>query len=150
MKKQKIIRLVLLLLGLAIVVIQFIPVDRSVPDADPNNDFLVVVKAPESIQTLMTDACYDCHSYQSKYPWYAYVAPVSMWIQEHIKDGRKHLNFSEWANYDDERREHKLEELVEEVGEGHMPLNSYLKVHPEARMSDVQRKELVGWFEDLR
>lgn len=150
MKKRRILKLVFLVLVLAIVVIQFIPIDRSVPEADPNNDFLAAVETPLSIQNLMKDACYDCHSYQSKYPWYAYVAPVSLWVQGHIKDARKHLNFSEWANYDAERRDHKLEELVEEVGEGHMPLNSYLKAHPEARLTDAQREELTDWFERIR
>ncbi|RLD20970.1 MAG: cytochrome C [Bacteroidetes bacterium] len=150
MKKRKIIKMVLYGVVFALVAIQFVPVDRSVPEVDPNSDFLVAFEAPGSIKTLMQTACYDCHSYQSKYPWYAYVAPVSIWVQDHIDDGRKHLNFSKWASYDAERRDHKLEELVEEVGEGHMPLDSYLRAHPEARITDAQRKELTDWFELIR
>ncbi len=150
MKKRKIVKLILLVFVIVLVAIQLIPVDRSVPDADPNNDFLVAIETSESIKQLMTNACYDCHSYQTKYPWYAYIAPVSMWLQGHVKDGRKHLNFSEWATYDAESRDHKLEEMIENVHDGLMPLNSYLKAHPEARLTDAQRQELTDWFKLVR
>jgi len=150
MKKRKIVRLIFWSIIFVVVVIQFIPVDRSVPASDPNNDFLVAVETPASIKNLMTAACYDCHSYQTKYPWYAYIAPVSLWLQGHIDEGREHLNLSEWANYDAERRDHNLEEMVENVSKGLMPLNSYLKLHQEAHLTEDQRKELTDWFERIR
>lgn len=150
MKKRKVIRLILLVIVLVFVIMQFIPVDRSVPAVDENADFLVLTEAPESIRLLMSTACYDCHSYQSRYPWYSNIAPVSFWLQGHIDDAREHLNFSLWSGYDAGKRDHKLEEMVEEVGEGEMPLNSYLWGHPEARLTDAQRKALTDWFEEIR
>ena len=150
MKKRRIVKLILMAIALALIVIQFIPVDRSVPASDAKSDFLAGIEGSESAKALVKNACYDCHSYDSKYPWYAYVAPVSLWLQDHINEGREHLNFSEWANYTVEKRDHKLEEMVEMVHEGEMPLNSYLIAHPEARLTDAERQELTGWFEGMR
>ncbi len=150
MKKGKLLRTIGLVLLLALVVIQFIPVDRSVPEYDPAEDFLMSYEMPMEFVNLVKEACYDCHSYEAEYPWYAKVAPLNFWIQDHIDEGREHLNYSIWSTYDLERKFHKLEEMSEEVGEGHMPLNSFTWMHPEARLTDEQRDKLVGWFDALR
>jgi hypothetical protein len=143
MRKKRTIRLILYVLLLALVVIQFIPVDRSVPEVDPGQDLLAISNTPEQMRSLIKDACYDCHSYETEYPWYAYVAPVSMWLQGHVDHGRGHLNFSTWTAYDADEADHKLEEIGEEVGEGHMPLKSFIWMHPEAKLSDEQRAVVI-------
>ena len=150
MKKRRTVRLVLLTLLLVIVVLQFIPVDRSVPEVDPSKDFLAKYEAPTAVAMTLKEACYDCHSHKTKYPWYSYVAPVSMWLQGHVDEGKEHLNFSEWTDYDRDRELHKLEEMAEEVEEGHMPLNSYTWTHAEGRLSTEQRTALVTWVNTLR
>ena len=149
MKSGKLIRRIALFLLLALIVIQFIPVNRSAPEVDPSQDFVSAYEMPSDFYTLVKNACYDCHSNEVEYPWYAKVAPVNFWIQDHVNEGREHLNFSIWGSYDIERRLHKLEEMAEEVEEGHMPLNSFTWMHPEARLTDEQRDDLVGWFEAL-
>ena len=151
-RRKKTLRLILLVLLLIFIVIQLIPVDRSVPDYDPAQDFLAQVNADQEIATLIRNACYDCHSYETEYPWYAYVAPVSKWIQGHIDHGRDECNFSLWGTFDAKRKDHKLEECAELVSEGSMPLSSYtnLGMHPEARLTDTQRTMLAEWFEGLR
>lgn len=128
---------------------QLIPIDRSVPDIDSSQDFLTLVDAPETMATLIKNACYDCHSYESEYPWYAKVSPLSFWIQGHINGGREHLNFSEWASYPAEKAAHKLEECFEEVEEHHMPLKSFVWLHPEAKMTDEQVTAMAQWFQQL-
>ncbi len=130
-----------------LIIIQFIPVDRSAPQTPPQEGFLALENPPENLAPLLKQACFDCHSYDTRYPWYAYVAPVSWWLNNHIQEGREHLNFSTWAGYDAEDREELWEEMAEEVEEGHMPLKSYTWVHKEARLSDEQRAALVEWFE---
>ena len=133
---------------LAVLVLsQLIPVDRSVPEVDPAQDFLAVVDAPPAMAPLIKDACYDCHSYQTTYPWYANISPISFWIQGHIKGGRQNLNFSEWTAYPADKAAHKLEEAFEEVEERHMPMKSYTWLHPEASMSDEQVGALAQWFQ---
>ena len=141
---------ILAALAILFVVIQFFRIDKENPVYETSNDFLLVEQAPEGIQTIMKNACYDCHSNETVYPWYSNVAPVSWWLKDHVNEGREHLNFSEWATYDDDRREHKLEEFVEEVEEGEMPLDSYTWTHAEARLSDEDRQTLVDWINSKR
>ena len=152
MGKKKLVRLILLVLLLAVVVLQFIPVDRSVPEYDATKDFFSVVNAPAEMQSLIKAACYDCHSYETVYPWYAYVAPVSGWIQGHIDHGREECNFSEWGTYSAKKSDHKLEEAVELVKDGEMPLKSFTRfgMHSEANLTDEQRESLAVWLESLR
>ncbi len=143
-----IIRKILIVLLVALVVTQFIPINRETPEVDDSKDFIYMTNPPNAVIVTLKNACYDCHSYETRYPWYARIAPVKFWIQDHITDGRRHLNFSEWGNYDAERKEHKLEELVEEVEKEEMPLDSYTWIHGDARLADQERNELVEWLKD--
>lgn len=139
-----------ILLGLlaVLVVLQFFRIDRANPPVQPDEDFLYLAAPAPELGLLIKHACYDCHSYETQYPWYTNVAPISWWIADHIEEGREHLNFSTWAQYDPEKREHKLEEAAEEVQEGYMPLNSYTWMHADARLSEEQRARLAAWFEE--
>ena len=144
--KKKIILVVVAIL----VIIQFIP---ALPDDyEPNvgQTFTEVNEVPIKVEAILTSACYDCHSHQSKWPWYSYVAPFSFWIGDHVQEGRKHLDFSQWANYSPKKADHKLEEIVEELTEGEMPLDSYTWVHSEAQLSESQKTLLVDYVNSLR
>ncbi|MCB0707540.1 MAG: heme-binding domain-containing protein [Saprospiraceae bacterium] len=147
---NKLVRRILLGLLAALVIIQLIPVDRSIPELDGREDLFSIVPASAEIATLVKESCYDCHSYKSEYPWYSKVAPVSWWIQNHINEGRRHLNFSVWGSYPEKKADHKLEECVDELKEGKMPLPSFVRMHPEADLTDTQRADLVAWFGSLR
>lgn len=150
MKKKRIVRLILLVLLLIFVVLQFIPVDRSVPEYDPAHDFVSVVSPPAHLAPIIREACYDCHSYETEYPWYSYVAPVSMWLQNHIDEAREHVNFSLWHTYNAEDKDEALEDCTEMVDSGSMPLKSFTWMHPEARLTDEEREELATWFDGAR
>jgi uncharacterized membrane protein len=147
---NKTLRRIILGLVAVLILIQLIPVDRSVPEMDGRVDFLTMTQPTAEIAQLVQDACYDCHSYKSKYPWYAKVAPAKFIIQNHINEGREHLNFSLWGEYEPDRADHKLEECVEEIKEGYMPMEAYANMHPEAELTDDQRAMLASWFESLR
>ena len=140
------------LLGLAavFVIMQLFQIDKTNPPVLKDQDFIVLAQPPEHLQQVLRDACYDCHSNETAYPWYTSVAPISWWIRRQINEGRKHLNFSVWAEYDAEKQDHKLEECEEEVEEGEMPLSSYTIVHGEAKLSEADRRELAEWFASLR
>lgn len=142
MKKRKNIKMALLLI---LVLIQFIQIDKTNPEYPPQNDFLAVEQPDKAIADMFENACYDCHSYKTQYPWYTNIAPISWWIKGHIKGGRQNLNFSEWATYDGKKRSHKMEEIVEEVSERHMPMKSYTFLHPEAKLSDDDINAIVEW-----
>lgn len=144
--KKKILWAILALL----VLIQFIRIDKDNPEADPAQDFIQVMSPPAAVADRLKASCYDCHSHHSRYPWYTNIAPVSWWIKGHINEAREHLNFSIWTTYEPDKAAHKLEECYEEVEEEHMPLRSYLWMHPEARLTDEQRREMVEWFKQAQ
>ena len=144
--KKIFIGLVLLLF----VVIQFFRIDKTNPPVEPDLDIVNVVKAPVVVSEMLKTSCYDCHSNESIYPWYTNIAPVSWWIKKHINEGRDELNFSEWGNYSARRKDHKLDEIIELVEEGEMPLKSYLITHGDAKISTEQRAKIVEWAEMVR
>ncbi len=141
---------ILILVALVLLGIQAIRPNRSVPEVDPSKDFAAMYPGDPEIEQLFKDACYDCHSHETKYPWYSEIAPVSWIIQDHVNHGKGHLNFNEWGNRGKAKRSHALEEMVEETMEGEMPLKPYANMHPEARLTKGERKQLVGWWKTLR
>lgn len=143
--KSTVLRKVLVGLGVALVGIQLIPVERS----NPPSDGAMALPAGE-VGEILTSACMDCHSHETVWPWYASVAPVKFVVAKHVSDGRRHLNFSTWATQELSRRDHKLEEIVEVVKSGEMPEGSYTWMHPEARLTDEQRYALTAWAEAER
>ena len=130
----------------AFAVMQLFQIEKINPPVLKGYDFLEIENPPEQVATLLRNACYDCHSHESKFPWYTSIQPVGWWIRGHIRGGRQNLNFSEWTDYDADKKAHKLEECAEEVGERHMPMKSYVNMHPEAKLSDADVQVLVDYF----
>jgi len=144
------IKIVLPFLGLVLIIMQFFTIDQNNPAANNSLDFVEITNPPHNIGLMLKSTCYDCHSYHTVYPWYTNIAPFSWIIADHIKEGRKELNFSEWGNYTAKRADHKLEESYEEVEESEMPLKEYTLIHSKARLSESDRAELVAWFKEYR
>jgi hypothetical protein len=132
-----------------LVIMQFIRIDTTTKTTDNSMDFIALSGADANIAGMIRTACYDCHSHKTTYPWYSQVAPVSWWIGNHVNEGREHLNFSTWNQYDAEKQKHKLEECVEMIKEGEMPMKSFTWLHPEARLSDEQKQALSGFFNKM-
>jgi hypothetical protein len=129
---------------------QFIRPDHSIPEYDQGQDFMTLMSPPEDVKTILKNACYDCHSYHTQYPWYDQIAPVSYWLSGHVNHGREELNFSVWGTYSDKKSDHKLEECVEKVDNKSMPLKSYTWAHKKARLSSEQRASINSYFNSLR
>lgn len=134
----------------AFVVMQFIRPDKNEGGYESLATFLAETKPTPAVEATLQSACYDCHSNQTNYPWYNNIAPVSYWLDEHIIDGKKHLNFAEWGTYSVKRKDHKLEEVAEEVEKGEMPLDEYTWTHGDAKLSDQEVKELIQWVSAAR
>ena len=132
------------------VILQFFQIDKTNPEYDAANDFMNIHPPSDEVAEILKTACYDCHSYETKYPWYTYTQPLAWWIKDHIDHGRDELNFSEFGNYNPRRADHKIEEGIELVEEEEMPLPSYTWAHGDARLTDEQRDVLISWFEELR
>ena len=101
---------------------QFYRPEKNVSEYDVIAQFEAETQPPQEVVTILKQKCYDCHSNQTEYPWYAEVAPISIWIDGHVEEGKEHFNVSEWATYSLKKKDHKLEELIEEVEE-----NEYFK-----------------------
>ncbi len=109
------------------------------------DQFFLDTKAPEVVQKILKESCFDCHSDQTDYPWYNSITPINYWLNSHINGGKKHFDVSKWSSYSASRRAHKLEELVEEVNEGKMPLSSYTWTHQNAVLDQNEINALVDW-----
>lgn len=138
------------ILLLAFILIQFFQIDKNNEPINKGVDFLTIKNTPEPIAKLIKTTCYDCHSDETKYPWYSSLQPVGWFLQDHYTEGRKHLNFSKFATYEPKKQAHKLEEAAEEIESKEMPLDSYVIVHQDANLSDENRKILVDYFKKER
>jgi hypothetical protein len=135
----RVLRWVLLGIALALIVMQFVPVERSNPPVEAE------VPAPPNVRAVLKQSCYDCHSNETVWPWYSHVAPVSWFVAHDVHEARKHLNFSTWNQYNPKRQAKKLEEVWEEVDEGEMPLWYYLAIHRDAVLSAEDKALLREW-----
>ncbi|MGG5209634.1 heme-binding domain-containing protein [Chryseobacterium sp. MIQD13] len=128
---------------------QFIPIDRVNKPINKAVNFVDAKKTPEKIKGLLKGACYDCHSNETIYPKYAYVAPVSWSVKSHINEGREHLNFSAWGTYNKELKENMLSKSIQTVQSKTMPMPGYIVYHKEANLTDAERTLLVQYFEEI-
>jgi len=141
---------ILLIIFAILVLIQFITIDKTNPPVEAAKDFATIANPPQDVQLILRESCYDCHSNTTTYPWYSNVAPVSWWLKNHITDGRRHLNFSEWGSYTAKKADHKLEESIEMVEEGEMPMTSYTLLHQEAKLTAAEKEKLINWLKTYR
>jgi len=129
---------------------QFYRPDKNQAQGNHSKQFLTETNPPQEVKIILEQTCYDCHSNNTEYPWYNNIAPVSYWLADHIKDGKKHLNFSDWQRYDRKKKGYKLDELIEEVQEGEMPLKEYIWTHQEAKLTEEQRNAVIVWAKKTR
>ena len=101
---MKLLKKFFLVLLLILVIMQFFRPEKNNTQGDHTKDFILETNPPMRAKTILEQSCYDCHSNNTVYPWYNNVAPISFWLADHIKDGKKHLNFSEWDSYDAKKR----------------------------------------------
>jgi hypothetical protein len=149
MKKKKLTSWILLgLLGI-LIGIQFIRPVKNKPVSGTKDIATVIPVSPE-VQQILSVSCYDCHSNTTHYPWYAEIMPVGWWLGHHVDEGKRELNFSDAGSYTLKKLDHKLEEVEEEIREGHMPPDNYLILHKDAKLSEEQKKLLYDWVREGR
>jgi hypothetical protein len=141
-------RIAYVLIGL-VVVMQFIRPSGNIGGAS-TNDIRSVLTVPQEVQEMLHTSCFDCHSNVTRYPWYWYVQPVGWWLNSHIQDAKRELNFSEFGDYRPRRQYIKLEQIVNEVSDDKMPLPSYPIIHTDAKLSQDQKAKLIAWANAAR
>jgi hypothetical protein len=142
--KGKIIKNIGLGLLVVLVIIQFFRPERNLSN-DTTNDITKKYTVPDTVQTLLKASCYDCHSNNTVYPWYANIQPVAWWLANHVNEGKDELNFNTFAEYRIGRQYRKLEKIAKEVNDGGMPLSSYTLIHGYAKLDEGQRKLVADW-----
>lgn len=147
---KKSLKKVGLVLLVVLIIAQFFGPEKNDGDIASVEAFIADTNPPEDVQMIMKSACFDCHSDHTRYPWYNNITPVNYWLADHVKDGKKHFNVSKWTDYSDKKKDHKLEELAEEVEEGHMPLPSYTWTHSDAKLSKEQIEAVEAWVKTAR
>lgn len=147
---RKILKYLGYVLLAGLVIIQFFRPTKNVGGDQQDLDVSTIYKVPDDVKQLLSEACYDCHSNNTRYPWYAEVQPIAWWLDDHIQEGKKELNFNQFADYSLRRQYRKLEEVIDEVKENKMPLESYTWVHGNAKLSVEQRAKITTWAESVR
>ena len=122
---------------------QFVPVKLVNPPVEET------VPLNEEAERILRKACYDCHSNETRFPWYSNIAPVSLIINHHVEDGRKNLNFSTWNQYTEDRKRQHLEDIAHEIKENSMPPYSYTFIHEDAKLNEVEQQSIYRWAREV-
>jgi hypothetical protein len=138
---KKIILIVVVLL----VVIQFFRPEKNISSVPSSNNIVKKYNTSNEVKVILDKACNDCHSNNTKYPWYSNFQPVAWWLDHHVDEGKGEINFDEFLTYPPKKARHKMEEVNEMVKEGEMPLNSYTWVHKEAVLTQAEKLILAEW-----
>lgn len=142
-------RNLLIFIFILFIAIQFVPISINDSSKIRPSDFILSTNPPEEIAGLFKSSCYDCHSNSTNYPWYDKIAPVSWWVAAHIYEGKSKLNFSGWGRFSDKQKKHILKEIAEEIEKEKMPLDSYLLMHGDAKVSSEELLQLKKWIETI-
>jgi hypothetical protein len=138
-----------LFLLICLVIIQFIRPAKNNSITDSSKQITAVTAVPENVNVILKKACNDCHSNNTTYPWYSNIQPVYFWLNNHIKEGKREINFDEFASYRLRKQYHKMEKLIDEIQEGEMPLSSYTWIHKDAKLTDVEKATLTDWAQSI-
>lgn len=136
---------ILFVVVIIFVAIQFYRPARNISKAVSTNDITNVHPPSSEVNNILQKACNDCHSNNSYYPWYTNIQPFGMWIQDHIDEGKSELNFSEFKTYSPKRQAKKMHEIEEMIEENEMPLYSYTIIHQNAKLTDIEKQQLIAW-----
>ena len=128
-------------------IIQLARPARTNPPTDPARTLTARMHLPPGADAVLTRACRDCHSHETRWPWYSNVAPISWFVIDHVNHGRQHFNYSDWAQYDADQRAKILKDICGTVREGEMPMTTYLWLHRDARVTEAEVATLCGWTE---
>jgi hypothetical protein len=147
---KKILWWVAVIVPAIFILIQLGQPDRSNPPIDQSITIAAQAEFARPVSELIKASCFDCHSNETRWPWYSYVAPVSWLVADDVANGRRHLNFSEWGKYPKSKRVLKLGQIYEQVSKGDMPIQKYLFLHSDARLTAADRDSITDWTERER
>src|SRR4051812_6931451 len=140
----------LVVLFIILIVIQFIRPIKNTSNNLLTSDITRNYDVPQNVSAILKKACTDCHSNNTVYPWYAQIQRVGWWLNNHVKEGKRELNLSEFGTYPIARQYKKLDDMAKQVNKGEMPLTSYTLIHTNARLTGTEKHTLINWCENVR
>jgi hypothetical protein len=146
---KKVLKTIGWLLLIAIVVIQFFHPKKNIHEGDQPNAISKKFQLSADVKTILDKACMDCHSNNTRYPWYNNIQPVAWWLNNHVKDGKKELNFDDYINRRPRFQYRRMEQTIDLVKKGEMPLDSYTWVHKDAILSEEEKTKLFDWAQSI-
>lgn len=146
---MKFFKFLILVLISGLVGVQFFPASLNQNTVVLSTDFTKTFKVSENVQILLKKSCYDCHSNNTNYPWYNKVQPLGWVLENHIKEGKEELNFSEFGVYSKRRQKSKLKSILNQIKDDEMPLSSYTLIHRESRLTISDKKEVITWINKM-
>ena len=144
---KKVLKIIAIILVVPFIIFQFIRPDFTNPPVVQADTLEANLQVPENVKTILARSCNDCHTNETRYPWYSYIQPSAWFLANHIAEGRGQLNFSTWKTLSAAKQRRKLSQVCEQVQSKEMPLPSYLWIHRDAQMSDADIKTLCDWTE---
>ena len=144
------IKKILLILLIVFIVIQFIKPQKNIHAGPEPNDISALYAMPADVDSILTVACKDCHSNNTRYPWYNNMQPVAWFLANHVKDGMHSFNLNEFATYPIWRQYDKISEVKKQIDKGDMPLSSYTWIHKDAILTDAQKNTIESWSEGIK
>ncbi|MEP7233386.1 MAG: heme-binding domain-containing protein [Ginsengibacter sp.] len=142
---MKLFKKIGLALLIVFIIIQFIRPAHNTSEQLLSTDIAKIYTVPDSVQHLLNTACYDCHSDNTRYPYYAYIQPVAWFLARHIKHGKADLNFGEFGTYSIRKQQSKLKAIINTIRDDEMPLTSYKLMHAVARLSKEEKDLIMKW-----
>lgn len=138
---------ILLILIIVFIGLQFIPSDRNQSGQMGKSDISTTLNTPDRVQAILVNSCYDCHSNNTRHPWYARIQPVRYMLDKHIREGKENLNLSEFGSYSKRRQINKMRSIESSITDGTMPLSSYTLIHRSAKLKPSEKTLLLNWLE---
>ena len=136
--------------GIVFIAIQFIQPAQNKNNQVLATDISKTIPIPDTVQAILKNACYDCHSNNTNYPWYAYIQPVGWLLGSHIAEAKDKLNFNEFGNYSPRRQLSKLDGIANSIKDDIMPLSSYKLMHKNANLSANEKALLINWAQQSK
>ncbi|GAA4919888.1 heme-binding domain-containing protein [Mucilaginibacter defluvii] len=146
---RRFIKVTLLGIGILLIIAQLIPRHWNTTSAPQPNDISRVYSVPPNVTALLKNSCYDCHSNNTRYPWYANIQPVRYMLDRHISEGKDELNFNEFGTYSSRKKRSKLRSIGNSLEEKSMPLKSYLLIHHSAELSAQESTVIQDWLKNV-
>lgn len=147
---KKILKYTAMVLLILFIIIQFFHPKKNISSGPQPNYIGNNFPVPDNVKAILAKACNDCHSNNTRYPWYAKVQPIHWWLNKHIVEGKREINYDEFTNRSLRFQYHKMEETIEMVKEGKMPLNSYTWTHKDAKLTQEEKTTLTNWAQSIQ